>query len=83
MGLVGKTCPGCAYCVHSNKNLMKCFPESEDCKKEYDLETSCCCDFFEKRKTSPIIEKTKAYFLVTGFDVANGDDMTLTRRLKR
>lgn len=56
MGIVGKSCPGCAYCVHSNKNLMKCFPESEDCKKEYDLdptdfETSCCCDFFEKEVT--------------------------------
>lgn len=34
-------------------------------------------------KASPIIEKTKAYFLVTGFDVANGDDMTLTRGIKR
>lgn len=28
-------------------------------------------------KASPIIEKTKAYFLVTGFDIANGGDITL------
>lgn len=28
-------------------------------------------------KVSPFIEKTKAYFLVTGFDIANGGDMTL------
>lgn len=34
-------------------------------------------------KASPFIEKSKAYFLITGFDVANGDDMTLTRGIKR
>lgn len=28
-------------------------------------------------KASPIIEKTKAYFLITGFDITNGGDMTL------
>lgn len=33
-------CPGCAFCVHANKELMKCFPESEDCKSEYDLDES-------------------------------------------
>lgn len=33
-------------------------------------------------KVSPIIEKTKAYFLITGFDIANGDDMTSTRGVK-
>lgn len=27
MGIVGKSCPGCAYCVHSNKNLMKCLED--------------------------------------------------------
>lgn len=34
-------------------------------------------------KASPIIEKTKAYFLVTGFDIANGGDMTSTRGIKQ
>lgn len=34
-------------------------------------------------KASPIIEKTKAYFLITGFDIANGDDMTSTRGIKQ
>ena len=33
----GKRCKGCAYCVHANKQKMKCFPESEDCKSEYDF----------------------------------------------
>ena len=47
----GSACPGCAFCVHANKELMKCFPESEDCKSEYDLDESdfvggCYCDFF-------------------------------------
>ena len=29
-------------------------------------------------KASPFVEKSKAYFLITGFDIAKGDDMTLT-----
>jgi len=33
---------------------MKCYPESEDCKSEYDLEekdfyVECNCDFYEKK----------------------------------
>lgn len=27
-------------------------------------------------KVSPFVEKSKAYFLITGFDIAKGDDMT-------
>lgn len=34
-------------------------------------------------KASPTIEKSKAYFLITGFDIANGDDMTSTRGIKQ
>lgn len=54
MGLIGEECPGCLYCVHSDKENMKCFPNSEDCKKKYDLDQSdfdgpCRCDFFERR----------------------------------
>ena len=51
----GKRCKGCAYCTHANREEMKCYPESEDCKSEYDLEESdfeneCNCDFFEERR---------------------------------
>lgn len=57
MGLIGKRCSGCAYCTHSNKSLMKCFPESDDCKKEYDLDQidflqPCNCDFFEEEDSN-------------------------------
>lgn len=50
----GKRCKGCAYCVHADRDKMKCFPESEDCKSEYDLVESdfygeCNCDFFEEK----------------------------------
>lgn len=50
----GKRCPGCGQCTHANKELMKCFPESEDCKKEYDLEEKdfeqeANCDFFKQK----------------------------------
>ena len=33
----GKRCKGCAYCIHANREEMKCYPESEDCKSEYNL----------------------------------------------
>lgn len=53
MNGLGKRCKGCAHCVHADKDKMKCFPESEDLKSEYDLEesdfqTECFCDFFEE-----------------------------------
>ena len=34
----------CSHCIYANKEKMKCFPESQDCKAEYD------CDFFEERR---------------------------------
>lgn len=48
-----KKCKGCAYCIHADKEQMKCFPESNDCASEYDLEESDFesegnCDFFEE-----------------------------------
>ena len=51
----GNRCLGCGFCVHADKEKMKCFPESEDCKKEYDLEEEdfnkeCNCDFFKLRR---------------------------------
>lgn len=47
----GKKCAGCAYCIHVNHFKMKCYPESDDCKSEYDLteadfHTEAYCDFF-------------------------------------
>lgn len=27
----------CEYCIHANYDKMKCYPDSEDCKSEYDL----------------------------------------------
>ena len=47
----GKKVPGCGFCKHANYELMKCFPESKDCKSEYNLEEAdfhkeCHCDFF-------------------------------------
>ena len=55
MGKWGKRCLGCGFCVHADKERMKCFPESKDCKKEYDLEEEdfikeCNCDFFKLRR---------------------------------
>lgn len=55
MGLVGRQCPGCNFCIHANREEMKCYPESEDCKSEYDLEesdfyTEARCDFFEDKR---------------------------------
>lgn len=43
---LGKRCPSCNYCVHADRDKMKCFPKSKDCKSEYDLEES---DFYEER----------------------------------
>ena len=50
----GRRVPGCGFCIHADKEKMKCFPESEDCKSEYDLEeadfqTECNCDFFKHK----------------------------------
>lgn len=47
----GKKVPGCKYYVHADREKMKCFPESQHCKSEYDLEEldfygECYCDFF-------------------------------------
>jgi len=52
---LGKLVPGCGFCEHSNYELMKCFPNSPDCKKEYDLveedfHKKCHCDFFKHKK---------------------------------
>lgn len=49
-----KKVPGCAFCIHANREKMKCYPESKDCKSEYDLEEKdfyieCNCDFFKRR----------------------------------
>lgn len=50
----GKRVPGCDFCIHADKESMKCYPDSEDCKKEYDLEETdfngpCDCDFFNEK----------------------------------
>ena len=50
----GRRCPGCGQCMCANKEKMKCFPESEDCEREYNLEeadfhTECNCDFFKQK----------------------------------
>lgn len=42
----------CSNCIHANE--MKCYPNSKDCRKEYDLEETDFselkpCDFFEER----------------------------------
>ena len=44
----------CVECTHCNEKEMKCFPESDDCRKEYDLTehdlyTNAKCDFAEKK----------------------------------
>ena len=44
----------CIECTHCNVEEMKCFPESEDCKTEYDLTehdlyAKARCDFAEKK----------------------------------
>ena len=50
----GKRCAGCRQCVHANYDKMKCYPNSGDCKKEYDLteedfHTEIRCDFFKSK----------------------------------
>ena len=50
----GHKCSGCGEYKHADHNKMKCYPESEDCKKEYDLTeqdlyTKARCDFAEKK----------------------------------
>ena len=50
----GKRCAGCRQCVHANYDKMKCYPNSGDCKKEYDLteedfHTETRCDFFKSK----------------------------------
>lgn len=52
--LKGKRCAGCGQCVHANYDKMKCYPDSGDCKKEYDLteedfHTETRCDFFKSK----------------------------------
>lgn len=46
----------CLDCIHCSKNKNKCYPESEDCKSEYDLDKKDIyeyrnndCDFYERR----------------------------------
>lgn len=50
----GRRCAGCGYCAHADHDKMKCYPESEDCKSEYDLteedfHTEVRCDFFKSK----------------------------------
>lgn len=50
----GKKVPGCAFCAHADRDKMKCYPESKDCKSEYDLQEvdfskECNCDFYKKK----------------------------------
>lgn len=50
----GKKVPGCAFCAHADRDKMKCYPESKDCKSEYDLQKvdfsqECNCDFYKKK----------------------------------
>ena len=50
----GRKVPGCKFCIYADREKMKCFPNSDDCKKEYDLEesdfqTECNCDFFKHK----------------------------------
>ena len=45
----------CVECTYCNVEKMKCFPKSEDCKKEYslteqDLYTEARCDLAEKKR---------------------------------
>lgn len=49
-----KRCIACEYCIHANYDKMKCYPDSEDCKSEYDLvekdfHTEARCDFFKHK----------------------------------
>lgn len=45
----------CKECDHFCEEKMKCYPESRDCRKEYDLteldiEEYSRCDFFDEKK---------------------------------
>lgn len=56
----GRKCSGCGECKHADHDKMKCYPESEDCKSEYDLteedfHKEARCDFFHhKQKTNKV-----------------------------
>lgn len=46
----------CLDCIHCKENIKKCYPESMDCKSEYDLDDKDIyeyrlkdCDFFKRR----------------------------------
>lgn len=50
----GKKCNGCSQCIHADLDNMKCHPESDDCKSEYDLTEDDFrqrgnCDFFHRK----------------------------------
>lgn len=50
----GKKVSGCNFCIHADKENMKCFPNSKDCAYEYDLKEEdfkkeCFCDFYHKK----------------------------------
>ena len=50
----GKRVPGCAFCACADREKMKCYPGSQDCKSEYNLEEAdfhkeCNCDFFNRK----------------------------------
>lgn len=50
----GKRCAGCSQCIHADHDKMKCYPESDDCKSEYDLTEEdfykeANCDFFHRK----------------------------------
>ena len=50
----GNKCSGCGECKHADHDKMKCYPESEDCKSEYDLTVEdfyieARCDFFHHK----------------------------------
>ena len=47
----------CIDCVCCNVEKMKCYPDSEDCEKEYDLDDDdlhipAHCDFFKAKEVS-------------------------------
>lgn len=49
-----KKCAGCGKCVHADHEKMKCYPESDDCKSEYnlaeeDFHREARCDFFHEK----------------------------------
>lgn len=52
----GKEVDGCAFCENADYENLKCYPNSSDCKKEYDLEEEdfhkkCHCDFFKRKRS--------------------------------